>query len=247
MAIRLIVECFVAWTLSAALVIVSGYAAGVAPMLPSSYVRWDSGHYLAIATAGYEFFSCARLAGYDPTQWCGNAAWFPAYALLIRILSAAFDADKATIGFLISNIFYFGCLLLLRQVIEYAAPKRNNIVCFLMGSVFLGGIYYHTVFPIAMFMFFVLLTLLLLVRGHHLWASLAAAFGAFVYPTGFLLSGMVGVGVLINRNGSCLTFCEAFSGAVLTSKYPLSSSRFDRQSIARVRARPGARNWPYSR
>ena len=199
MAIRLIVECFVAWTLSVGLVIVSGYAAGVAPMLPSSYVRWDSGHYLAIATSGYEFFSCARLAGYDQTQWCGNAGWFPAYPLLIRTLST-FQIDNATGGFLISNIFYFGCLLLLRQVIEHAAPKRNNTVCFLMSSVFPGGIYYHAVFPISMLMFFALLSLVLLVRGHCLWASLAAACGAFVYPTGFLLSGMVSVGVFGTRN-----------------------------------------------
>lgn len=51
-----------------------------------------------------------------------------------------------------------------------------------------------------MLMFFALLSLVLMVRGHCLWASLAAACGAFVYPTGFLLSGMVSVGVLGTRN-----------------------------------------------
>jgi len=194
-AIRRIVEAFVAWTLSEGLIIVSGYAAGVAPRLPSAFVRWDSMHYLAIATSGYEFFSCGRLAGFDPTQWCGNAGWFPGYPLLIRILST-FYVDEVTAGFLISNIFYFGCLLLLREVIEQAAPKRNNTVCFLMSSVFPGAIFYHAVFPTSMLMFFALLSLLLLARGYYLWASLAAACGAFVYPTGFLLTGMVSAGVL---------------------------------------------------
>jgi hypothetical protein len=44
--------------------------------------HWDTGHYLAIAAHGYEFFSCAKIPGYDPMQWCGNTAWLPGYALL---------------------------------------------------------------------------------------------------------------------------------------------------------------------
>lgn len=196
---RLFLETFVAYFLSTGLIIASGFAAGISPMLPSSYVRWDSGHYLKIAASGYELFSCARVPGWDPAQWCGNSGWFPGYPLLIRVLSTL-QISETVAGVLISNVCYFGCLFLLRLVLERAAPDRDNFACFLMGSVFPGAIYYHAVFPSSLLMLLALLALLLLVQGRYFWASLSAACGAFVYPTGFLLSGMLGLGVLIGRD-----------------------------------------------
>jgi len=96
---RLILESCLVFIVSAILVIISGYAAGVAPFLPSSYSRWDSDHYLSIASSGYELFSCARLPGYDPAAWCGNSGWLPGYPALIRIVET-FQISGETAGFL---------------------------------------------------------------------------------------------------------------------------------------------------
>src|SRR5688572_5302295 len=58
----------------------------------SSWVRWDSGHYLHIAGKGYEFFPCAGKFGYPDTatEHCGNTGWFPGYPLLVGALGRLF-------------------------------------------------------------------------------------------------------------------------------------------------------------
>ena len=195
---RLCAETALAWVFSACLVAISAYAAGVDPFTASSYVHADSGHYLRIAQSGYEFFSCERLQGYDPAQWCGNGGWMPGYPLILKLL-LALQMDRQAAGLLCSCGFYFGSLMVLRLLIEDAAPGRDNFPCFLAASVFPGGIYYFGVFPISLLMFLALLAILLAVRERFLLASLAAAGGAFTYATGFLLSGVVAAAVLIAR------------------------------------------------
>ena len=123
----------------------------------------------------------------------------PGYPLLVRLLIALHMNDAAA-GFLCSCSFYFGSLVLLRLLMEDAVPDRENILPFLSASVFPGGIYYFGVFPISLFVFIALLAILLAVRHRFLSASLVAAGGAFVYATGFLLSGVMAASVLIMRN-----------------------------------------------
>jgi hypothetical protein len=196
---RLFAEAILAWSFSVCLVAISGYAAGIDPFTPSSYVRWDSGFYLDIAQSGYQFSSCEGVAGYDPTQWCGNGGWMPGYPLVLKLLHTL-QLNGPAAGLLCSWGFFFGSLILLRLLIEEVAPGRENIPCFLAASVFPGGIYYFGVFPISLLMFLALLAMRLAVRERFLAASLVAAAGAFVYSTGFLLSGVVAAAVLIARN-----------------------------------------------
>lgn len=197
---RLFTEALLAWGFSACLVAISGYAAGIDPFTPSSYVHWDSGFYLDIAQSGYQFFSCETLPGYDPAQWCGNGGWMPGYPLVLKPL-LALRLNGPAAGLVCSWGFFFGSLILLRLLIEDVAPGCDNIPCLLAASVFPGGIYYFGVFPISLLMFLTLLAMLLAVRERFLSASLVAAGGALVYSTGFLLSGVVAVAVLVARNG----------------------------------------------
>ena len=83
----LLVFCAVRWLMATAAATV-GFDAWKA----ESWVRWDAGHYMAIATTGYEYFSCARIGG----RWsdaCGNAAWFPLYPWVMRPF-IALDLDR---------------------------------------------------------------------------------------------------------------------------------------------------------
>src|SRR4051794_12786564 len=59
---------------------------GLLTLDPSSWVRWDSLTYIEIAQHGYNLHQCGRNESlfYGQT-WCGNAAWFPGYPLLLRV------------------------------------------------------------------------------------------------------------------------------------------------------------------
>jgi hypothetical protein len=192
---RFLVEPLFAMALSLGLVFIAACAAGIDPLVASSYGRADSGHYISIATGGYEFFSCARL-GNDPTQWCGNAGWFPGYPFLIRLL-LLLHVPPDPAGVLISTVFLFGAFVLLRVMLEANGPNPQNSLCYLLCTVFPGGVYYHAIFPISCLVFFATATILLASRQHYLWAAAAAACASFIYPTGFLLGGVVGLGVLL--------------------------------------------------
>ena len=50
----------------------------------STWTRWDSNHYIDIATRGYYSEYCQPPAD---TAWCGSTGWFPCYPLLARMLN----------------------------------------------------------------------------------------------------------------------------------------------------------------
>jgi hypothetical protein len=198
---RLLEDVALAWVISAAILVLAAYFSGVNPWTVESYIRFDSGFYIGVGIGGYNFFSCASISGYDPSQWCGNAGWMPGLPLLIRLFAKSGMSPREA-AFLISSFFFVGCLILLRWIIEQIAPDRHNRACFLAAAVFPGGVYLHAVFPISLLMFCALLSLLLLAQQRFLWASIVSAWGAFSYATGFLLAGVVGSAVLIARDAS---------------------------------------------
>src|ERR1043165_2772170 len=80
---------------------------------PTNWSRWDSGHYLYIATNGYEYFPCAGKFGYpsNATEMCGNTGWFPGYPFLIKLLNPLLKNTTLLAG-LLSKIFYLLSLFL---------------------------------------------------------------------------------------------------------------------------------------
>ena len=74
----------------------------------SSWVHWDSLHYLSIASTGYEFYN---------QQW-PNVAFFPLYALLIRAAAPLLGGDVALAGVLVAQGAFFGALLLLYDLLS---------------------------------------------------------------------------------------------------------------------------------
>jgi hypothetical protein len=153
------------------------------------WVRWDSGHYLAIAQNGYEFFPCSGKFGYpiDSKEMCGNTGWFPGYPFLIKLFSGVVG-DVKFLGVIISKVFFFLSLLMILVILKINKITLRNICYTLLPSFFFGFIYYNSIFPISTFLFFSLLGIHHFLKRRYWLTGLICCIVSFIYPTGFLLS-----------------------------------------------------------
>ncbi|MGZ3479706.1 MAG: hypothetical protein ACXU81_05105 [Myxococcaceae bacterium] len=164
----------------------------------ASWFRWDSGHYLAIATTGYEYFSCARIGG-RPGDVCGNAAWFPLYPWMLKPL-IAFGAAPATAGAWVAGLGALGMLVALWNGFLGRHGVRGWLVLG-MAAVFPGAVYQHAIFPTSLALLCLVLAGFFIVRER--WA-LAGAFGAGValsYVTGVLVAAPNAVAAFLRTRG----------------------------------------------
>ncbi|WP_072622484.1 hypothetical protein [Spirulina major] len=171
------------------MIAIAALALNLDPLDPVTFSRWDSGHYLHIADQGYELFSCDRIPGYDPEDWCGNTGWLPAYPWLMRLLSVT-GLPTITAGVLLSAVFHLATLIALYHYFLDATWNKRNALCLLLAGFFPGCIYYHAVFPISICTFCIVLMLHHLRQQRFLVAGLAGAAAAFTYSTGFVLAAV---------------------------------------------------------
>jgi hypothetical protein len=154
--------------------LVSGAAAvwvGLNPLRAETWVRFDSNLYLEIARKGYTLFTCPPESGYPPSQWCGNAGWFPLYSWLGpgALLSLALEA-----AFLV---------LLWRLLLQ-----ERSFGALVLAALFPGSIYQQAVFPVSLLLVCAVCFLAGIERGRDAPAAVAGALGAMSYPTGLLLA-----------------------------------------------------------
>jgi hypothetical protein len=160
-------------------------AAGFDPWSAGSWRRWDSGHYLAIATRGYEMFSCARIGG-RATDVCGNAAWFPLYPWLLR-LGVSLGMPPELAGAVLASAFALALLVAL-WTLFFARAGRAGWLLLAMAAVFPGAVYQHAIFPTSLALLCLVLAAAMGVQSR--WAA-AGGMGALValsYVTGVLLA-----------------------------------------------------------
>jgi hypothetical protein len=169
---------------------------GTAVLAEGSYVRFDSGHYMGIATSGYELFPC-NPARYPPGSWCGNTAWFPGYPFLIRLLLPLTEGRSGIAGVVLSRLFLLGTLLVLAVILKEQFGARRTLPVLLAAALFPGAIYYQVVFPISMFLFFTLLHMYLLVKRRDVLAGLTGALAVLSYSTGYTLAAVSGLYLLL--------------------------------------------------
>ncbi len=188
----------VAFVLANLVLLTSARASGASYADPSTWTHGDSGQYLEIADRGYEFFSCARLQGYSPADWCGNTGWFPGYPLLLRSLSLI-GLGGPVGGLILASLFYLGSLYVLWFGLLKAQISPSNVLALLMSAFFFGSVYYRAVFPVSAEIFFILLFVFFLARDRWLAAGISGAAAAFFYSTGFLLAGVTVIWLALAR------------------------------------------------
>lgn len=159
------------------------------PLDPNTWLRWDSAQYLSIASVGYYVSRCVGLEGYDPSDWCGNDAWLPGYALLIKLLTQISPLTYVEAGVAISATFACASLITIWLVFLRAQFTASNILVLLLAAFFPGHIYDHAIFPISQFVFLVMLSLWFHSGRRFAISGLCAAAAAFSYSSGLFLCG----------------------------------------------------------
>jgi hypothetical protein len=176
------------------LLVEAASAVGVDAWSALSWRRFDSVHYLGIATTGYEYFSCARLGG-PAADACGNAAWFPLYPWLLRPF-LALGIPPETAGVWVAGLASLGTLVVLWNAFLRDRGHRGWLVLG-MAAVFPGAVYQHAIFPISLASLGLVLTALAVREERWALAGLAGAGVALSYVTGILVAIPGGVTALL--------------------------------------------------
>jgi hypothetical protein len=167
------------------LLVEAASAAGFDGWSALSWRRFDSVHYLVIATNGYEYFSCARLGG-PATDACGNAAWFPLYPWLLRPFLALGVAPE-TAGAWVAGLASLGMLVVLWNAFLRGLGRRGLLVLG-MAAVFPGAVYQHAIFPISLALLGMVLAAVAIREERWALAGLAGTGVALSYVTGILVA-----------------------------------------------------------
>ena len=164
----------------------------------ASWFRWDSGHYLAIATTGYEYFSCARIGG-RPGDVCGNAAWFPLYPWMLKPL-IALGVAPAMAGVWVAGLGSLGMLVALWNGFLRRRGMRGWLVLG-MAAVFPGAVYQQAIFPTSLALLCLVLAGFFIVRERWVLAGLFGAGVALSYVTGVLVAAPNAVAAFLRTRG----------------------------------------------
>ena len=167
----------------------------------TNWLRWDSGHYLQIASKGYELFPCAGKFGFplNSTEICGNTGWFPGYPLLIKLFGYLFK-DEIIIAGVLSKIFYFLSLFMVLKIMDIRKYSLKNIIFLCIPAFSFGFIFYNAIFPMSAVLFFALSGIYFFLRRKLWLTGLFCFLAAFFYPTGFLLSFVFAITILIGSH-----------------------------------------------
>ena len=194
---------------------------GYSPWESSTWSRWDSGLYEDIARDGYDLFPCEE----EPTKWCGDAAWFPAYPWLIGGLHQLGLPLRGT-AVVISWLFAAGTIVLLWATFLERRTGAAAVAALFYAAFAPGQIYYYAVFPLSMLTFATLACLWLLYRERYLSAGVAGAVAALSYPVGVLLAPISAVWLMAQRSvplGERLRRVAITSGPILAGIWILMS------------------------
>lgn len=165
---------------STALVALCAVAAGYDPLDARTWARWDSFHYVNIALYGYSEGPNQCATG-GPLA-CAHAGWFPGYPALFA-LPAQIGLGAIPSALITAWLFALATLLLLwRRLLEHG--RREARYGLLFAALVPGMVYLHTVFPISVLTFFVLISLFLMAEERWVLAGLAGAAAAAAYPLG---------------------------------------------------------------
>lgn len=178
-----------AWLASTLITWAVAAASDVAYWTTAGRWRWDSEHYLSISRSGYEMFWCRDRYDNFPDVLCGNVAWFPGYPVLLRPLTwTGLSYDAA--GVVVSELALLGLFVALWALLGARLTWAAGLTLAL-GTVFLGGVYFHAIFPVSLLALALVLSVLGVVRGWWWLAALGGFVATAAHPVGAIVLGML--------------------------------------------------------
>ena len=150
--------------------------------------RWDTGWYLTIANEGYLFEPNAK------QEYQQNIAFFPAYPMAMRYLSAVTGRQPLWTGVVISIVaFYFALVYFLRLARREIGGEDQAVTAVMLVAAYPFAVFFSAAYTESLF----LLTLVATVyhfRQDELWRSAMWGFVCgLTRPPGCLLSVVLGL------------------------------------------------------
>ncbi len=152
-----------------------GMGAGVNPLTwPGLWARWNSEHYLKIATQGYSF--------YGP-----DLNFFPFYPLTIWLFSFGLPAFMPWAGFLISNLAFILAGLLLWDQVSSDFDETVAWATLITLSLFPTAFFFSAIYTESLFLLLAVLVYFFSARKQYLYAGLCVSLASITRIPGILL------------------------------------------------------------
>jgi hypothetical protein len=136
------------------------------------WVKWDAGHYQAIASSGYFLSKCLQ---------CSDAGWFPGYPLFFEIVHLV-GVGPYESAVLVAWGFDWALLVLLWVGFLRDARPEIRYSGLALAAFAAGGIYMRAAFPLSTTNFFLIATLLAARKSRWGLAGVLGAFAGLSYP-----------------------------------------------------------------
>lgn len=182
------------WGCAAVFVAMVAAALGYPPWDSSTWSRWDSGLYQDIARDGYDLFRCEE----EPTTWCGDAAWLPAYPWLVGA-AHQLGLPLQGSGVVVSWALAAGTIVLLWATFLERRTGTAAAAALAYAAFAPGQVYYYAVFPLSLLTFATVACLWLAYRDRFVYAGIAGGVAALSYPVGVLLAPVTAAWLLAQR------------------------------------------------
>ncbi len=179
----------------------SGYHGG-ALFRPSSYGRWDSGHYLRIARDGYvAVWHCGghSLPPHLPpgNYLCGTIGWFPGYPVTMRGLSEITGVSLPMAGLVVAWVCWYVALVLMWRLLEDSRSTLTRWACLLIAAFFPGQVYFAAIFPISLCIAAVLGCLYAALRASRPWMAWVGFGSGMVAAASYLTAVVLAPALLV--------------------------------------------------
>lgn len=138
-----------------------------------AWYRWDAVRFATIATHGYVSLD--------------YAAFFPLYPALEHVLTGLFLGDVLVAGMVISNVAFFGALIVLYRLVEMEFDSATAQRTALYLSIFPSALFFFAAYNESLFLLFMLLCFYALRRGSWWLAGLCGGLATLTRSIGVLL------------------------------------------------------------
>jgi hypothetical protein len=138
-----------------------------------TWYRWDAIRYATIAMRGYTTLD--------------YAAFFPLYPALEHVLYALLHRDILVIGMFISNLAFFGTLIVFYRLVEVECDRATAERAVLYLAIFPTAMFFFAAYNESLFLFFLLLSFYAMRRGSWWMAGLFAGLATLTRSLGLFL------------------------------------------------------------